>query len=38
MKQQGSVEIYRPIDEVFEYTNNHVAEWSFAIVEDEVIE
>ena len=38
MKQQASVEIDRPIDEVFEYTNNHVAEWSITVVEDEVIE
>jgi len=38
MKQQASVEIDRPIEEVFEYTNNHVAEWSITVVEDEVIE
>ena len=38
MKQQASVEIDRPIEEVFEYTNNHVAEWSNTVVEDEVIE
>jgi hypothetical protein len=38
MKQQASVEIDRPIDEVFDYTNNHVAEWSITIVENEVIE
>lgn len=38
MKQQASVEIDRPIDEVFEYTNNHVAEWSITVVEDEVID
>ncbi|MHC4177313.1 MAG: SRPBCC family protein [Planctomycetota bacterium] len=38
MKQQASVEIDRPIDEVFEYTNNNVAEWSITVVENEVIE
>lgn len=38
MRQQASVEIERPIDEVFDYTNNHVAEWSITVVEDEVIE
>ncbi len=38
MRQQASVEIDRPIDEVFEYTNNHVAEWSNTVVENEVIE
>ncbi len=37
MKQQASVEIDRPIDEVFEYTNNHLAEWSLTVVEDEAI-
>jgi hypothetical protein len=38
MKQQASVEIERPIHEVFEYTNNKVAEWSQTVVEDEVID
>jgi len=38
MKQQASVVVDRPIDEVFEYTNNHVAEWSLTVVENEVIE
>ena len=38
MKQQASVEIERPIDEVFQYTNDHVAEWSLTVVEDELIE
>jgi len=38
MKQQASVEIDRPIEEVFQYTNNNVAEWSLTDVEDEVIE
>ncbi|MBC8870946.1 MAG: SRPBCC family protein [Planctomycetes bacterium] len=38
MKQQASVEIDRPIDEVFRYTNDNVAEWSLTVVEDEVID
>ena len=38
MRTEASVEIDRPIEEVFEYTNNHVAEWSITVVEDEVIE
>ncbi len=29
MKQQASVEVERPIDEVFQYTNDHVAEYLF---------
>ncbi len=38
MKQQASVEIARAIETVFDYTNNHVAEWSITVVENEVIE
>ena len=38
MQQQASVDIDWPIDEVFEYTNSKVAEWSQTVVEDEVIE
>jgi len=38
MRQQASVEIDRPIDEVFEYTNNRVAEWSLTVVEDQALE
>jgi len=38
MQQQASVEIDRPIEEVFEYTNNHVAEWSLTVVEDEPVD
>ena len=38
MHSQASIEIDRPIDEVFDYTNKHVAEWSLTVVEDEVIE
>jgi len=33
-----SVEIDRPIEEVFAYTNEKVADWSLTVVEDEVIE
>jgi hypothetical protein len=38
MLTSGSVEIDKPIEVVFEYTNNNVAEWSTIVVEDEVIE
>ncbi len=38
MRTAASVEIDRPIDEVFEYTNDNVAEWSITVIEDEVIE
>lgn len=37
MQNGGSVEIDRPIEEVFELTNHHVAEWSVMVVEDEVL-
>lgn len=38
MKSEISIEIDRPIAEVFEYTNNNVPEWSDTVVSDEVIE
>jgi hypothetical protein len=38
MKQQASIEIERPIHEVFDYTVNNVAEWSITVVEDIPIE
>jgi hypothetical protein len=38
MRTQGSVEIAKPIAEVFAYTTEHVAEWSSIVVEDVVIE
>ena len=38
MHSIASIEIDRPIDEVFTYTNEKVAEWSLTVVEDEVIE
>ncbi len=38
MKTVGSVVIDKPIDEVFEYTNNNVAEWSLIVVEEKIVE
>ena len=38
MQNEGSVEIDRPIDEVFLHTNACVAEWSIVVVENEVLE
>ena len=38
MRNETSVEIDRPIAQVFDYTINHVAEWSIIVVEDEVID
>jgi Polyketide cyclase / dehydrase and lipid transport len=38
MHSLASVEIDRPINEVFTYANEKVAEWSLTVVEDEVIE
>ena len=38
MRSLASIEIDRPIDEVFTYTNEKVAEWSLTVVEDTVIE
>jgi hypothetical protein len=38
MRTAASVEIDRPIDEVFEYTHDNVVEWSLTVVEDELIE
>ena len=37
MQNQATVDIDRPIEEVFELTNNHVAEWSIIVVKDEVL-
>jgi hypothetical protein len=34
MQQEASIEIDRPIHDVFDYTNNNVAEWSLTVVED----
>jgi hypothetical protein len=38
MRNEASVVIDRPIDEVFRLTIEHVAEWSIIVVEDEVID
>lgn len=38
MHSDGSVEIDRSIEDVFRLTNDHVAEWSIIVVEDEVLE
>lgn len=38
MKMTGSIEIERPIQEVFDYTVNNVAEWSLVVVEDEPLD
>ena len=37
MRTEGSVEIDRPIDEVFRLTNEHVAQWSIVVVEEAVL-
>lgn len=38
MRTERSVEIDRPIEEVFRLTTEHVAEWSIIVVEDKVID
>lgn len=38
MHSIASVVIDRPIDEVFDYTNNQVADWSLTVAETEVID
>lgn len=38
MQQQASVEIDRAIEDVFEYTNTSVAEWSLTVVEEVPVE
>ena len=38
MQTETSVEIERPIQEVFDYTTGNVAEWSIIVVSDEVID
>lgn len=37
MQSEASVEISLPIEDVFEFTNDHVVEWSLTVVEDTVI-
>lgn len=38
MQAEASVEINRPIEDVFDFTNEYVAEWSITVVEDMVID
>jgi hypothetical protein len=38
MQNTASIEIDRSIEEVFDFTLNHVSEWSTIVVEDEVID
>ena len=38
MQHVVSVLIDRPIDEVFRFTTDHLAEWSITVIEDEAIE
>ena len=38
MHNAGSIEIDRPIDDVFRLTCEHVAEWSIIVVEDEMLD
>lgn len=38
MRSVASIEIDRPIEEVFTYTNENVAEWSLTVVEEEITE
>lgn len=38
MQAEASVEINRPIEDVFDFTNEHVPEWSITVVEDSIIE
>jgi hypothetical protein len=37
MQNLASVEVDRPINDVFELTNDHVAEWSNIVVEDKIL-
>ena len=38
MRNDGSIEIDRPIEEVFRLTNDHVVEWSDIVVENEILD
>ena len=38
LTNERSIEIDQPIQHVFEYTNNNVAEWSLTVVEDVPLE
>ena len=37
LKTRGSVEIDRPIDEVFRLTHENIVDWSIIVVEDELL-
>jgi hypothetical protein len=38
MQTESSIDIDRPIDEVFDYTTQNVAEWSLVVVEDRIVD
>ena len=38
MQTEMSVEIDRPIEEVFDYTTNNVAEWCSVVLKDEIVD
>lgn len=38
MKSTGSIEINRSIDDVFDFTINHVPQWCESVIEDELVE
>ena len=38
MRSESSIEIDRPIEDVFRCTNEHVADWSIVVVEDQPID
>lgn len=38
MKTAISVEIERPISEVFRYTNENISDWSLTVIEDEILD
>ncbi len=38
MESELSIEVDRPIAEVFECANDHLTEWSLTCVEEEVLE
>ena len=38
MESSVSVDINRPLPEVFRYTNENVSDWSITVVENEVLE
>lgn len=37
MRNEATIEIDRPIEDVFRLANEHIAEWSIVVIEDEVI-